>query len=213
MTGGAAADRAPRVLLIVDVDAVTSRRAAIAAALAAGVDAIQLRDKRVGGGALLAAARALRAITRAHGARLLVNDRLDVALAAGADGVHLPEASFPIVAARRLLGPDAWIGRSTHGADAARRAAAAGADYVVVGPIFATPSKAAFGAPLGLAALADATASVARPVVAIGGITPAELPALRAAGAHGVAVIRAVLDAEDPAAVANALVVAMVRRT
>lgn len=213
MTDGAAGDRAPRVLLIVDVDATTARRAAIDAALAAGIDAIQLRDKRAGGSALLAAARALRARTRAHGARLLVNDRIDVALAAGADGVHLPEASFPIVAARRLLGPDAWIGRSTHGTEAALRAATDGADYVVLGPIFATPSKEAFGAPLGLGVVAAATARTRRPVVAIGGIAPAELPALRAAGAHGVAVIRAVLDAEDPAAVARALVTAMARPT
>jgi thiamine-phosphate pyrophosphorylase len=205
MTAGATAERAPRVLLIVDVAAVTTRSSAIAAALAAGVDAIQLRDRRVGGGALFAAAVELRVLTRGRGARLLVNDRIDVALAAGADGVHLPAASFPIAAARRLVGPEAWIGRSTHAPDEAARAAAEGADYVVVGPIFATPSKRAFGAPLGVTAL-EATARIGCPVVAIGGITPTELPALRTAGAHGVAIIRAVLDADDPAAVAGALV-------
>ena len=208
MTAGAAAMRAPRVLLIVDVEDATTRRAAIEAALAAGIDAIQLRDKRAGGGTLLTAARALRALTRAHGARLLVNDRIDVAVAIDADGVHLPAASFPLVAARRLLGPDAWIGRSTHGPDDAVQAATDGADYVVLGPIFATPSKAAFGAPLGLDALAAATARGARPLIAIGGITPTATPDLRAAGAYGVAVIRAVLDAEDPGAVAGALVAA-----
>lgn len=208
MTAGAAAVRAPRVLLIVDANDVTTRRAAIDAALAAGIDAIQLRDKRAAGGALLAAARPLRTLTRAHDARLIVNDRIDVALAVDADGVHLPAASFPVVAARRLLGPAAWIGRSTHAPDEAVRAATDGADYVVLGPIFATPSKAAFGDPLGLDALATAAARSARPLIAIGGITLAAAPDLRAAGAHGVAVIRAVLDAKDPGAVARALVAA-----
>lgn len=208
MTAGAVAVRAPRVLLIVDVNDVTTRGAAIDAALAAGIDAIQLRDKRAAGGALLAAARALRTLTRAHDARLLVNDRIDVALAVDADGVHLPAASFPVVAARRLLGPDAWIGRSTHAPEEAVRAAAEGADYVVLGPIFATPSKAAFGAPLGLDALAAAAVRGACPLLAIGGVTLATAPELRAAGAHGVAVIRAVLDATDPATIARALVAA-----
>jgi len=195
--------RAPRLLLIVETADVVDRRSAIAAALAAGVDAIQLRDRRAAGGTMLTAARRLRTLTRDHGAAFLVNDRIDVALVAGADGVHLPAASFPLAVARQLLGPDAWIGRSTHAAAEAARAAAEGADYVVLGPIFATPSKQTFGAPLGLAALA--ATRIACPLLAIGGISPANLASLRGTGANGIAVIRAILDAPDPAAATQAL--------
>jgi thiamine-phosphate pyrophosphorylase len=195
--------RAPRLLLVVDGADVAGRRAAIEGALAGGVDAVQLRDRRAAGGPLLAAARRLRALTYDRDAALLVNDRIDVALSCDADGVHLPAASWPIAAARALLGARAWIGRSTHGATEAAAAAAAGADYVVVGPIFATPSKTDFGPPLGTAALAATHATA--PVVAIGGVTVERVPALRSAGAHGVAVIRAILDAEDPTAAAQAL--------
>ena len=190
-------------MLIVATADVMDRHGVIAAALAAGVDTIQLRDRRAGGAALLATAYQLRTLTRDHGAALVVNDRIDVALAAGADGVHLPAASFPLAVARQLLGPNAWIGRSTHAAAEAARAAAEGADYVVLGPIFATPSKQAFGAPLGLAALA--TTRIACPLLAIGGISPANVTSLRGTGANGIAVIRAILDAPDPAAATHAL--------
>jgi thiamine-phosphate pyrophosphorylase len=195
--------RAPRLMLIVEVSDVTVRAAAVEAALAGGVDAVQLRDKRADGSALLGAARTLRDVTRRYGAALLVNDRVDVALAAGADGVHLPAASFPIAVTRGLLGPDAWIGRSTHAPTEAATAAADGADYVVLGPIFPTPSKASFGAPLGIGALT--ATHVPCPVIAIGGIGPESVGELCTAGAHGVAVIRSVLDAPDPAAAARAL--------
>jgi len=200
--------RAPRCLLIVDVADVTRRHHAVIAALAAGVDAVQLRDKHAAGGPLLDAARTLRASTRAHGAALLVNDRVDVAVAAGAEGVHLPAAAMPIAAARRLLGPSAWIGRSTHAADEAHAATAAGADYVILGPIYATPSKSAYGAPLGVRALA-AAAGASCPIIAIGGIGAAEARAARRAGASGVAVIRAILDAPDPAAAVGEILTAL----
>ena len=195
--------RAPRLMLVVDVADVAGRRAAIEGALAGGVDAIQLRDRRATGGPLLAAARVLRALTYNRDAVLLVNERVDVALASDADGLHLPAASWPIAAARAVLGPKPWIGRSTHGAAEAAEAAAAGADYVVLGPIFATPSKTDHGPPLGMAAVEAAHATV--PLVAIGGVTADRVPALRAAGAHGVGVLRAILDADHPAAAARAL--------
>ncbi len=194
---------APRCILIVSATDVQARAAAIDAALAAGVDAIQLRDVAAAGSDLLAAATALRASTRRHGARLLVNDRIDVALAADADGVHLPAASFAIADARRLVGAARLIGRSTHAAVDAAAAVRDGADYVVLGPIFATPSKAQYGAPLGV----DVLAAVGTlPVVAIGGITAECAGAVRRAGAAGVAVVRAILDAADPGAAAAALV-------
>jgi len=203
MSPRAAAVRAPRLMLIVEVADATARRDVIVAALAAGVDAVQLRDRRATGAALLAAARDLRELTHAHDATLLVNDRVDVALASGADGVHLPSDSFPSAAARRLLGPQARIGRSTHAAAEAEEALDEGADYVVLGPIFPTPSKEGFGPPLGVAAL-TALRRGSR-VLAIGGIDATNAGETRAAGAHGVAVIRAVLDAPDPAAAAQAL--------
>jgi len=203
MSARAADVRAPRLMLIVEAADATTRRDVIATALAAGVDAVQLRDRRVAGGVLLAAACALREITGAANAVLLVNDRIDVALAADADGVHLPAASFPVAAARRLLGPDAWIGRSTHAPHEVEAAAADGADYVVLGPIFATPSKEPFGAPLGVAALPVGRGTT--PVIAIGGINAENVGVTRRAGAHGVAVIRAILDAADPAAATRAL--------
>jgi thiamine-phosphate pyrophosphorylase len=197
-------------MLVVSAADVHARAAAIEAALAAGVDAIQLRDRGVAGGALLVAATVLRASTRRHGARLLVNDRIDVALAADADGVHLPASSFVVADARRLVGRDRLVGRSAHATHEVAAAVHEGADYVVLGPIFATPSKAQYGAPLGM----EVVAAVATfPVVAIGGITAERAVAARAAGAAGVAVVRAILDAADPGAAATALVGAVASRT
>jgi thiamine-phosphate pyrophosphorylase len=190
-------------MLIVAAADVTSRPDVITIALASGVDTLQLRDRRASGSALMAAAQALRTLTREHGAALLVNDRIDVAVAAAADGIHLPAASFPTATARRLLGAQALIGRSTHSPAEAEAAAAAGADYVVLGPIFATPSKEAFGPPLGVDALAAAHPT--RPLIAIGGIDTTNAAAVHKAGAHGIAVIRAILDAKDPVAATHAL--------
>jgi thiamine-phosphate pyrophosphorylase len=202
--------RAPRLMLVVATADVEERGAVIEAAIAAGVDAVQLRDRRAGGAALLRAAETLRPATRRHGAVLLVNDRIDVATAAGADGVHLPAASFPIPVARRLLGPDAWIGRSTHAPAEAEAAAAEGADYVVLGPIFATPSKAAYGEPLGVAALRATRASC--PVIAIGGLTQENAAQACSAGASGLAVIRAILESPAPAVAARTIADALAHR-
>jgi thiamine-phosphate pyrophosphorylase len=169
-----------------------------------GAATVHLREKDLGGRALLDLARALRAATRAGGHALIVNDRLDVALAAGADGVHLPSAGVPPAEARRLLGPGALVGVSCHSADDVRRARDAGADWATFGPVFDTPSKRRYGAPLGLAALGDA-ARLGLPVVALGGVEPGNVAAVRAAGARGVAAIRAWLAAADPAAAVRAL--------
>ena len=199
--------RAPRCVLIVTADDVGGRPDVIAASLAAGVDALMLRDRKTAGGALLAAAAAARQLTNGAGAALLVNDRLDVALAAHADGVHLPAASFPVAHARAVVGPEVWIGCSTHAPDEAARAAADGADYVVLGPIYATPSKQRYGAPLGVEALARTRIAV--PLIAIGGITADRAGEVCDAGARGVAVIRTILDAPDPATAARGLVTAI----
>jgi thiamine-phosphate pyrophosphorylase len=133
-----------------------------------------------------------------------VNDRADVAVAAGADGVHLPSAGIPPAEARRLLGPGRLVGVSCHSAADVRRAAEGGADFATFGPVFETPSKRAFGPPPGLPALADA-AALGLPLVGLGGIDPANAASVRRAGACGVAAIRAWLSAPDPAAAVRAL--------
>ena len=124
------------------------------------------------------------------GVPLLISSRVDVALAIGAAGVNLPEADLPVVAARRLLGPAALIGRSAHSLEVASRAEAEGADFVVYGPVFETPSHPR-RPPLGLRRLAQVTAALGIPVLAIGGVTAANVEQVRAAGAAGYAAISA----------------------
>ena len=175
------------------------------AALQGGVDAVQLREKDLQGRELLALASRLRDLCRSYGARLLINDRIDVALAVGADGVHLPVNSFAPADARRLLGPQALIGASTHSLDEARAAANGGADFIVFGPVFKTPSKRGFGAPVGLDTLAEVTRTVDIPVLAIGGVAADGVYAVRQRGARGIAVISALLAADDPRAAAAEL--------
>jgi len=174
------------------------------AGLPPGLAAVHLREQDLGGAALLALARRLLPVVRARRQRLLVNDRADVALAAGADGVHLPSAGLPAGAARALLGPAALVGVSCHGAGEVRRALDGGADFATFGPVWDTPSKRPYGAPVGLAALADGVA-LGLPLVALGGVTPENAAQARAAGAAGVAVIRAWLEGPDPAAVVRGL--------
>jgi thiamine-phosphate pyrophosphorylase len=140
---------------------------------------------------------------------LLINDRLDVALALDAAGVHLAGHSLPAARARHLLGPQKLIGVSTHSLAEAQQAAAEGADFVVFGPVFTTPSKIAYGPPQGLQQLAAVVRQVTIPVLAIGGIDHDNLPQVMAAGAHGVAMIRAVLAATDPYEAAQRLHMAL----
>jgi len=177
----------------------------VEAALRGGVRAVQLREKDLGTRELAEIARCLRVTTARHGAALLINDRIDVALACDADGVHLPGSSFEIRDARTLMGPARLIGVSTHDPEEVAAAASAGADFAVFGPIFDTPSKRPYGSPLGLAALREAVASASIPVFAIGGVTSDRVRALLDTGAAGVALIRGILAAEDPEAAARGL--------
>ncbi len=179
------------------------------AALDGGIRGIQLREKDLDGGALYALAERLRVLTRRYDARLLVNDRIDVALAVEADGVHLGHDSFPVETARNLLGSARLIGASTH--SEAEIAAAQAADFIVFGPVYATPSKAAYGAPQGLDKLRRAVVQSTVPVLAIGGITAARVPGIIEAGAQGIALISAISAAPDPTQAARALVRAMER--
>jgi len=174
-------------------------RAQLAGALAGGATTIQLRFKQSGDGALLAFAREAVERTRAAGALLFVNDRFDLALLAGADGVHLGQEDLapeqvPADARARLL-----IGLSTHTLEQVRESRMRPVDYVAFGPIFGTRSKDSAYAPRGLALLREAVALAGRPLVAIGGIGAGEAAAVGAAGAAALAVISAIAGAEDPA--------------
>jgi thiamine-phosphate pyrophosphorylase len=178
-------------------------------ALDGGVRALQLREKDLLGAELLELATALRDLTRPYGALLLVNDRVDVALAADADGVHLGQDGMPVAEARRLVGPARRIGVSVHTVAEAAAAAIARPDFLVFGPVYETPSKTAFGAPRGTAELAAVAAAAGVPVLAIGGITVDRVAEIRRAGAAGVAVISAICAADDPARAARELLAAL----
>lgn len=189
----------PRLHLVTDRHRCGNRALidVVADAARGGLGAVHLRDKTLLGGALLAEAQRLRRVVGA--ARLLVNERVDVALAAGADGVHLPAGGLPVAVARGLLGSAALIGRSVHSVGEARRAEAEGADYVILGTIFPTASKPG-RAPAGLGLVRDTARAVGLPVIAIGGVDEENAAAVVAAGAYGVAVVSAILAAPEPAA-------------
>lgn len=180
----------------------------VEAAIEGGVSMVQLREKDLDGRPLRELAEALLRVCRRRGVPLLVNDRVDVAVAAGADGVHLPGDSFRVAEARTLLGERALIGVSTHAPEEVAEAAAEGADFAVFGPVFETPSKAPYGAAQGLERLGAAVRAACLPVLAIGGMTPERATAARRIGAAGAAVISAILAAPDAAAAAREFVVA-----
>lgn len=193
--------RLPRLYAIVDpLDTGTSPVALAEALLAGGARCLQLRWKPATPREVLDAARAIRPLAHAAGALFLVNDRPDLAVLAGADGVHLGQDDLPLAAARRVLGPGRIVGLSTHDPEQARRAAEAGADYVAVGPVYATSSKVNALAPRGLDLVRAARAVVPGALVAIGSIDAATAPDVLAAGADAVAMIGALVRAPDPAA-------------
>ena len=165
--------------------------------LAAGLRAVQLREKDLPDAEFMALARSLSDVTRRVGARLFINGRLDVALAVGADGLQRGHDAPP-VGALRSRASGLSIGASVHSIDEARAAEGDGADFIVFGPVYDTPSKRPNGPPQGVDALANVVKVVSIPVLAIGGITAGRVAAVRAAGAHGVAVISAILGAEHP---------------
>jgi thiamine-phosphate pyrophosphorylase len=167
--------------------------------LAAGLPAVQVREKDLPAADLADLCRRLRGPTRERGALLIVNDRVDVALAVGADGVQRTTTSLPIDAIRAIAGARLAIGASVHSLEDAVEAEARGADWIVFGPIYDTPSKRPYGAPQGLDALAKVAGRLRVPVIAIGGVTAARVGAVRAAGAFGVAAIAAILDQASPA--------------
>lgn len=169
---------------------------AIEAALEGGIRDLQLREKDLPASEQSALARELRRLTRRYGARLIVNDRLDIALLAGADGVHLPEQGLPAAEVKARF-PDLWVGVSTHSLEGAQKAQQAGADYITFSPVFDTPSKRAYGPPQGLDKLAEVTRALSVPVIALGGITLENLPEVLRCGVHGVALIRGLWDSPN----------------
>ncbi len=199
--------RALRVLVVTDAGLAGHRGVedVVAQALSAGVRAIQLRDKAATARELHAQAVGLLRHTRAVGALLFVNDRLDVALAAGADGVHLGPDDLSVTAARRLSPAGFLIGYSTDDPDRARRAEAQGADYLGCGAVFATTSKDVGGEAIGSERLDQVARAVTIPVVGIGGIGPHNVAEVAATAAAGAAVLSSVMAAPDPAAACRSL--------
>jgi thiamine-phosphate pyrophosphorylase len=199
-----------RLLLITDgFDADTAERVAAAlAALPAGAAAVQLRAKTLSARALYDAATKLAPLAHARNSLLLVNDRADVARAAGADGVHLPARGLPTTTARRWLGDRFVVGASTHSLAEATMAWRGGADYVTFGPVYATPSKLPLGEPVGVDALAAVVRAAAVPVFALGGIDGARARVVTALGAR-VACIGAVLGRADAADGARSMMAAI----
>ena len=172
------------------------------AALAGGVNVLQLRDKDASDDEVLAAAAVFRRVADDAGALFVVNDRPDLAVAAGADGVHVGQDDLPVDEARAVVGPDRIVGRSTHSPE--QIAAAGDADYIAVGPVYATPTKPGRPA-VGLELVRHAAAHAREPWFAIGGINPDNVGNVVAAGARRVVVVRAITEAEDPSAAARAL--------
>ena len=177
----------------------------VEAALQNGATCLQLREKALDPAAFREEARQMAALCRRYGVPLIINDNVEVALACGAAGVHLGQQDMPIAQARRMAGPDLILGASAHTVQEALEAQAAGADYLGVGAVFSTSTKAD-ASPLPLTTLREICAAVSIPVVAIGGITETNLLQLTGCGAAGVAVVSAIFGAPDPGAATARLV-------
>lgn len=196
-----------RLLLVTDRQQTRGRPlvSVLAQALKAGRFSIQLRERDLCAKELLALADEIQRLTGPRGVQLVINDRLDVALSLEGAGVHLRSNSLPVSVARRLIGPRRMLGVSVHSVKEAVEADGGGADYVVLGPIYDTPSKQRYGPPLGLSAVEGAARAVRVPIVGIGGVTAARARDMRLAGAFGVAVVTAVLSADDVEGATRAL--------
>jgi thiamine-phosphate pyrophosphorylase len=170
---------------------------ALGEALKAGVRAVQLREKDLGTRELLEMARRLREITGRYRARLFINDRVDIALAVDADGVHLGGTGMPVSAVRKIAGGNLLIGSSAHSLAQAGEAEAEGADFITLGPVYDTPSKRPYGEALGPGIIKSVKKEISCPIFAIGGIKPSLTPEVLEAGAFGVALISGILASGD----------------
>ena len=172
-------------------------------AIAGGADTIQFRSKSGSTRGMINAAKQMKILCSGAGVPLIINDRVDIALAACADGVHLGQEDFPIPVARKLLGTDAIIGGSAGDMEEAEKCLAEGADYIGVGPVYDTKSKTDAGEAMGIENLRIIAEKIPLPIIAIGGITVSDMDELLNAGAHGVAVISSVCLSDDPEAAAR----------
>ena len=200
-----------KVMVLTDAPMAAPRSIAdvVSEALQAGVRSIQLRDKTASARDLYAQARLLLDLTRPAGALLFVNDRVDVAVAAGADGVHLGPDDLSVASARAWAPADFYVGYSTDDPELARAAVSDGADYIGCGAVFGTTSKDVGGEAIGAEGLRAVVQAVPVPVIGIGGITPENARSVATTGAAGVAVLSAVMAAADPRAAARALCASM----
>jgi thiamine-phosphate pyrophosphorylase len=182
-----------------------TNREIVEAAVAGGVTCVQLREKHCGTREFIHEALALRPLLRDHNIPLIINDRLDVALAVAADGVHLGQSDMPIAMARKIAGRSLLIGISAESADDALKAEQEGADYIGISPVFSTPTKIDAAPPLGLGGVSKIGGLVDIPLVGIGGINLDNAASVIGAGADGVAVVSAIVSAEDPTAATSML--------
>ena len=166
-------------------------------ALEAGIRAVQLREKDIPSREILDMAYRLRALNSRYKAMLFINDRIDIALCVGADGVHLGQASLPASAVRKIVRRTMLIGVSTHSLKEALEAERDGADFITFGPVYQTPSKMKYGKPIGVEALRDLRKNISIPIIGIGGINLDNAEEVINAGADGVAMIRGVLSTTD----------------
>ncbi len=189
----------PRLYLLTDRHNTSQRPLAsvISQAVEAGVRMVQIREKDLETSDILDLTRTLMPVIKQYQGKVMLNDRIDLAIALDTDGVHLRSDSLPIPIARRMMGSDKLIGISTHSVEDVQKAEGEGADFVVLGPIYETPSKQMYGPPLGLHTLETACQMCRLPIFAIGGVQPRHAPNVMSAGAYGIAVISSILQATD----------------
>lgn len=189
-----------RVYLVTDRLAAKGRdaKSVVAAALEGGVTMIQVREKEASARDFIAFAKAVKELSAPYGVPVVINDRVDVAVAAGADGVHLGQSDIPCEVARTMLGKGSIIGLSVEKMAQIPEANSLSVDYIGVSPVFATPTKTNTAEPFGLAGLSSAVRLSAHPVVAIGGVNVETAPGILACGVDGLAVVSAIMSADDP---------------
>jgi thiamine-phosphate pyrophosphorylase len=198
-----------RLYLITDRKLVTRHASLVTGvrnALKGGVKAVQLREKDLDTRPLLALAYKMRKLTEEHKAKLFINDRFDIALAVGADGVHMTQTSIPVSRVRETVGKRLLIGASIHSLKEAKEAERGGADFITFGPVFKTPSKLKYGKPLGIDALKQAGRKINIPVFAIGGINTNRIKNIKESGVHGIAMIRNILASDNIKGISQELI-------
>lgn len=201
-----------RLYLITDRRLTSDLAFTVEGALRAGVKAFQIREKDLSARELIGLAERLHGIAKKYGAMTFINDRIDIALGLGLEGVHLGQSSLPVSVAKKIAGDKLPIGVSTHSLDEAIEAQEDGADFITFGPVFETPSKINYGPPKGIQALREVVSRVKIPVFGIGGINMKNIHEVLDTGAHGIALISAIMASERPEDAARSLMEQIQRR-